>query len=135
MFIKGKKRHVAALTATLALTLGFAGTATEAGAATSALGDACRTVVTSNSAGKVYVCWNWYPNSSGNYNGRFHGTFYDLNPKDGRWVILQARWKGQGWTPVATAANGGNFDRDYTNLRDLNFRACLTGGYCGSPAV
>ncbi|MGK5631393.1 hypothetical protein [Streptomyces sp. URMC 123] len=147
----GKKltSRVAVVTSALALTLGLAGTASAsatttgagAGAASSAAAEAggaraqgqkCATVVTSNGAGSVDVCWNWYANSQGSYNGRFWGTFHDRKPNDGRWVILHAIWSGGSWKPVATAANGESFSRDYTNLKGLTFRACLTGGYCGS---
>ncbi|MET9646856.1 hypothetical protein AB0K71_07230 [Streptomyces syringium] len=138
MLGKTMKSRIAILTAAVALTFGLAGTATAADAdSVAAQGQKCSTVVTSNGAGKVDVCWNWYPNSSGKYNGRFWGTFHDLNKNDGRWVVLQAIWSGQGWTPVATAKNGEKFSRDYTNLKGLTFRACLTGGggYCGpSPS-
>ncbi|RCV51869.1 hypothetical protein [Marinitenerispora sediminis] len=107
----------------------------EADGDVAATGSARRTLWTSNRAGSIDVSWTWSPSAGGGYHGRFQGRFTDRAPNDGRWVILQARWEGRGWTPVATAANGGTFDRNYQpGTRGLNFRACLTGGYCGSPA-
>ncbi|GAB3152657.1 hypothetical protein GCM10027290_43680 [Micromonospora sonneratiae] len=97
-------------------------------------GSKCATVWTSNRAGSIYVCWTWYLSSDGvNYYGSFWGTFYD-HAIDDRWVILQAKWYGRDWTPLRTAQNGGNFSGDYSGLRNLTFRACLTGGYCGAAA-
>jgi hypothetical protein len=94
----------------------------------------CSLLWTSNSAGSIDVCWTWNPSADGvNYYGSFWGYFYD-HATDGRWVILQATWTGSGWHAIRTAANGGTFSGDYSGLRNLTFRACLTGGYCGSAA-
>ncbi|MFE5255951.1 hypothetical protein [Streptomyces coelicoflavus] len=129
------KSFVASMAAAAALTVGFSGpaVATDQGAAT-AQGSKCTTVRTSNGKGSVYVCWSWHKSASGkSYYGSFSGKFYD-HAKDGKWVILQAKWSGKGWTPIRTAANGESFSGDYSGLNGLNFRACLTGGYCGTPA-
>ncbi|MGW4979171.1 hypothetical protein [Streptomyces mirabilis] len=127
---------VASMAAAAALTAGFAGSSMAADQSTvSAQGSKCSTVWASNGKGSVNVCWTWYKSASGNsYYGSFWGDFYD-HATDGKWVILQAKWSGKGWGPIRTAANGGSFSGDYSGLNGLNFRACLTGGYCGSPAV
>ncbi|CAM2987632.1 hypothetical protein G3260_006321 [Streptomyces albus] len=125
---------IASMVAATALTTGFVGSAAAAEqSSVSAQGSKCATVWASNGKGSVHVCWNWHKNSRGTYDGTYRGKFYDY-AKDGRWVILQARWAGRGWTPVKTAANGESFSADFYGISGLNFRACLTGGYCGSPA-
>ncbi|MDF4252143.1 hypothetical protein [Streptomyces sp. WMMB303] len=125
---------IAAMAAATALTTGFAGSAVAAEqGSSSAQGSKCTTLWTSNGKGSVYVCWSWHKNSKGTYDGTYSGKFYD-HAKDGKWVILQARWACRGWTPVQTAANGESFSSDFYGISGLNFRACLTGGYCGSPA-
>lgn len=127
---------VTATAAAAALTLGLANSATATDqSAASAQGHQCSTVWTSNRDGSANVCWSWTKSASGtSYYGSFSGDFYD-HAKDGKWVILQAKWSGRGWTPIRTAANGGSFSGDYSGLNGLNFRACLTGGHCGHPAV
>ncbi|MEW2221053.1 hypothetical protein AB0939_17445 [Streptomyces sp. NPDC006990] len=126
----------AALAAAAVLTTGCGGSAVAAGQdAASARSSTCATVWTSNGKGSIRVCWSWYRSSGGgSYYGSYWGTFYD-HAKDGKWVILQAKWAGRGWKPVQTAANKGTFSADYRGLKGLTFRACLTGGHCGSPAV
>ncbi|NJP72779.1 hypothetical protein [Streptomyces sp. C1-2] len=126
---------VASMAAATALTVGLTGGATAATqTAASAQGSKCTTVTSSDGAGQVYVCWSWTKSASGNsYYGSFHGKFYD-RATDGKWVILQAKWSGSGWTPIRTAANGESFAGDYSGLNGLNFRACVTGGHCGSAA-
>ncbi|QIJ65476.1 hypothetical protein [Streptomyces sp. JB150] len=70
----------------------------------------------------------------GTYYGSYQGKFYD-HKIDGKYVLLQAKWKGQHWTTIRTAANGEDFSGDYSKLNGLNFRACLQGGEnCGAPA-
>ncbi|MFJ9684016.1 hypothetical protein ACIRP2_39410 [Streptomyces sp. NPDC101194] len=131
------KSLAASMAAAAALTVGFASSAMAADqSAISIQSSKCSTVWTSNSKGSINVCWTWYKSASSNsYYGSFWGTFYDHAPTDGKWVILQAKWSGRDWTPIRTAANGGSFSGDYSGLNGLNFRACLTGGYCGSPAA
>ncbi|MEU4682499.1 hypothetical protein [Streptomyces xinghaiensis] len=127
---------VASVAAAAALTAGIPGSAVAADqGAVSAQGSKCSTVWASNGKGSIRVCWTWYKSATSNsYYGSFRGTFYD-HDKDGKWVILQAKWAGRGWTPIRTAANGGSFAGDYRGLNGLNFRACVGGGNCGSPAV
>jgi hypothetical protein len=126
---------VASMAAAAVLTVGFTGTAGAADQGTvSAQGSKCSTLWTSNGKGSVYLCWSWYKSASGkSYYGSFSGKFYD-HAKDSKWVILQAKWSGKGWGPIRTAAKGESFSGDYSGLNGLNFRACLTGGYCGTPA-
>ncbi|OKK08174.1 hypothetical protein AMK26_03895 [Streptomyces sp. CB03234] len=98
-------------------------------------GSADRTLRTSNGAGSVRVKWTWHSSANGkSYYGSFWGTFYDHAPKDKKYVLLQAKWQGKGWTTIRTAAKGGTFSGDYSGLKGLNFRACLQGGKCGAPA-
>ncbi|WP_432134591.1 MULTISPECIES: hypothetical protein [unclassified Streptomyces] len=103
-------------------------------AAAAASGRADRTLWTSNGAGSIAVHWDWKRSADGRtYYGSFWGTFYD-HKKDGKYVLLQAKWKGRGWTTIRSAAYGGTFKGDYSKLSGLNFRACLQGGHCGAAA-
>jgi hypothetical protein len=125
-----------ALTGALLAPTASASTASVAGVnGRSASGSTCATLWTNNRAGSIYACWDWHLNSRGSYNGRYWGTFYD-HKKDGKWVFLQAKWKGHGWVGAASAAYGGTYNKDYRALTGLNFRACLTGSpsHCGAPA-
>ncbi|MFF1699352.1 hypothetical protein ACFVXC_37965 [Streptomyces sp. NPDC058257] len=133
---------VGAATATGGITAPAAFASGEAPAAVSDSGDiraagsgsADRTLWTSNRAGQINIHWDWKSSADGkSYYGSFWGKFYD-HKKDGKYVLLQAKWKGQDWTTIRTAANGEDFRGDYSKLNGLNFRACLQGGNCGAPA-
>ncbi len=136
--MRNKRRGLLVSTVALAvasLTGVGSATAQSAGPVT-AKGDKCRTVYAKSNKGHAYVCWTWYADSHGTYYGSYWGSFYDTDPTDKQWVVLQATWNGAGrWGPVKSAANGENFRADYTGLRGLTFRACTDHGYCGSPAA
>ncbi|GAA4900875.1 hypothetical protein ACFPM3_27395 [Streptomyces coeruleoprunus] len=107
-----------------------AGTVTAAASS----GKASRTLWTSNRAGEIRITWDWKRSADGRtYYGSFWGTFHD-HKIDKKYVLLQAKWQGQGWTTIRTAAKGESFKGDYSKLKGLNFRACLQGGHCGTPA-
>lgn len=91
---------------------------------------------TSDGAGSVKITWTWHRGADGKtYYGSFRGTFHD-HKADKKHVLLQAKWRGGGWTTIRSAANGEKFKGDYNKLNSLNFRACLQGGpgKCGKPA-
>ncbi|MGS2588569.1 hypothetical protein [Streptomyces hebeiensis] len=97
-------------------------------------GNASRTLWTSNRAGSISIKWTWHSSADGKtYYGSYSGKFYD-HKLDKKYVLLQAKWQGKGWTTIRTAANGENFKGDYSKLKGLNFRACLQGGNCGAAA-
>lgn len=99
-----------------------------------AWGSAHRVLWTSNGAGSIDIKWTWHSSADGKtYYGSFGGKFYD-HKIDKKYVLLQAKWQGKGWTTIRTAANGESFKGDYSKLKGLNFRACLQGGNCGAPA-
>ncbi|MEV5932953.1 hypothetical protein AB0L56_09415 [Streptomyces sp. NPDC052079] len=99
-----------------------------------ASGSANRVLWTSNRAGSIKIKWTWHSSADGKtYYGSFAGKFYD-HKIDGKYVLLQAKWQGKGWTTIRTAANGESFRGDYSKLKNLNFRACLQGGNCGAAA-
>jgi hypothetical protein len=135
--IRNKIRTLIAIFAvTAAMTAGFTGSTVAAEQQPAAAqGSSCAYLYTLSGKGQIDICWTWTRSASGSsYYGSYWGTFYDTAPTDGRWVILQARWAGQNWTTVDSASAGGGIARDYSGLNSLNFRACATGGYCGSPA-
>lgn len=122
----------AAAPAAVALSTPSAGTVAARPAAND--GSADRTLWTDNGAGSIKIHWTWHHSASSNsYYGSFNGTFYD-HKKDGKYVLLQAKWKGAGWTTIRSAGVSGTFGGDYHDLNGLNFRACLQGGHCGTPA-
>ncbi|MCC2276088.1 hypothetical protein LKL35_11775 [Streptomyces sp. ET3-23] len=134
-----KAKHRAALAAaalgTAALaTLGASGPAQAQPHAPAAQNQKCATLWVRSD--HIDVCWNWYGNSHGSYNGSYWGRFFD-NHRDGRSLYLQANINNDRWVGVKAAgydiSYGVPFSGDYTDIKHLTFRACLTNGGCGHP--
>lgn len=82
------------------------------------------------------MCWNWFRNAHGTYNGTFWGKWHKVsynthtmylqgNIDNGRWVAVRAA--------PAQVSVGVPYSGDYTDLRHVTFRACITGVGCGHP--
>jgi hypothetical protein len=82
------------------------------------------------------MCWNWFRNSHGSYNGSYWGTWHKVSHNT-HTMYLQAninngRWVGVRWAPAQVSV-GVPYSGDYTDIQHLTFRACITGVGCGHP--
>ncbi|MFD3458522.1 hypothetical protein ACFWVM_02345 [Nocardia fluminea] len=126
-------KYLGAAIATLALAVGIpAVTAAPAMAANQKCMDFSTPTVGGKTA-SVNVCWNWVSNGQGAYDGRVWGKFYDPYTNNGK-IYLQARVEPDRWVSFVSAgtetANGKSFNKPYTNIKSLAFKACLTGHGC-----
>jgi hypothetical protein len=82
------------------------------------------------------MCWNWFRNSHGSYNGTYWGTWHKVSHNTHK-MYLQANINNGRWVGVRSApaqvSVGVPYSGDYTDIQHLTFRACITGVGCGHP--
>ncbi|MFI6587807.1 hypothetical protein [Embleya sp. NPDC050493] len=100
-------------------------------------GKKCATLYAPNGTGSIEICWTWTKHAQGaGFYGSYWGKYHD-NSRDQKHLILQAKSTSWNWGPVDAATQGDNahgepFNKDYQHLSGLTFRACISGGGCGS---